>query len=135
MVLKRVLSQPTQSRPAYSVRQGASKALNSLMAACHHQLPAEFINHLQNVVFTTPTASSDEVIFPCPLKEQEAAAAIKGLEACAAAAIADLRYGARPRTVEIDLAKTACFLMSAYITTIDGMTKASPDVKEKIPGI
>lgn len=108
-------------------------ALKSLLAACSHQLPGAFLHHLANVEFSAPTTSSDEVCFPCPLREQEAIAAIKALEACAAAAIADLRFGPQVRAIEVDLAKTTCFLMSAYLATIDGMDKANPRVKGKVP--
>ena len=75
------------------------------------------------------------VLFPCPLKELEAVAAIKALEACAAAAIADLRYGKTPRLIEVDVDKTACFLMSAYISTVGGMDKTDPAVKSRLPGM
>lgn len=81
------------------------------------------------------------MFFPCPLKEQDAIAAIKGLEACAAAAIADLRVcgggrggGHVDREIVVDLDKAACFLMSAYLTTIDGKDKANPESKKKIKG-
>ena len=75
--------------------------------------------------------------FPCPLKEQEAAGAIKALEACAAASIANLRYGspAKPRKIVVDMDRIACFLISAYVSTIDGMDKQAPGVKDKIPGL
>lgn len=141
MVLKRVLVSPAaaqqqhQQHHGYSVTEGAAAALKTLLAATHRQLPSDFIGHLQDVSFVSPsTAAPDGVFFPCPLREQEAAAAIKALEACAAAAIADLRYGAKARAVEVDLTKTACFLISAYMSTIDGMDKTHEGVKSKIPG-
>ncbi|GKT53435.1 CaiB/BaiF family enzym [Colletotrichum tofieldiae] len=131
MVPKRPGSQQ-RATPSYSVKEGSENALAALVAACQQQLPPEFVEHLRNVTFTTPLG--DAAFFPCPLKEQEATASIKALEGMAAAAIADLRHGPpSQRDIEVDLARTACFLISAYLTTVDGMDKAHPDVKSKIP--
>jgi len=116
------------------VADGASAALQALLASCHAQLPAPCLKHVQNVHFTSSSPSGEAVFFPCPLKEQELVAATKALEACLAAAIADLRYGSERRLIEVDVDKTACFLMSAYLTTVDGMDKADAAVKHKIPG-
>ncbi|KAF6818911.1 caib baif family enzyme [Colletotrichum sojae] len=121
-----------RTAPSYSVKEGSESALGALVAACQGQLPPEFVEHLRNVAFSTPL--SDTTFFPCPLKEQEATASIKALEGMAAAAIADLRYGPRSgRGIDVDGARVACFLISAYLTTVDGMDKAHPDVKLKIP--
>jgi hypothetical protein len=86
------------------------------------------------VEITATSAQGDAVHFPTPLREQEATAAIKALEACAAAAIAQVRYGAEPGAVRVDTDKVSAFLMSAYLTTLDGMDKADPRIKDKIPG-
>ncbi|KAF9874033.1 caib baif family enzyme [Colletotrichum karsti] len=119
--------------PSYSVKEGCESALADLLSSCQRQLPPAFVEHLRDVAFSTPLG--DTAFFPCPLKEQEATASIKALEGMAAAAIADLRYGPQPaRNIDIDVARTACFLISAYLTTIDGMDKAHPNVKSKIPG-
>ncbi|KAF0315384.1 caib baif family enzyme [Colletotrichum asianum] len=120
-----------QRTPSHSVREGAKSALAALVSACQRQLPPEFVEHLRNVTFSTPLG--DTAFFPCPLKEQEATASIKALEGMAAAAIADLRYGQASRDIDVDVARTACFLISAYLTTVDGMDKAHPNVKSKIP--
>ncbi|KAI8175551.1 Formyl-CoA:oxalate CoA-transferase [Colletotrichum sp. SAR 10_70] len=120
-----------QRTPSYSVREGAENALAALVSACQQQLPPEFVEHLRNVTFSTPLG--DTAFFPCPLKEQDATASIKALEGMAAAAIADLRYGQASRDIDVDVARTACFLISAYLTTVDGMDKAHPNVKSKIP--
>ncbi|TEA21175.1 Formyl-CoA:oxalate CoA-transferase [Colletotrichum sidae] len=118
--------------PSYTVWDGSENALAALVAACQRQVPLEFVEHLRNVTFTTPLG--DTAFFPCPLKEQEATASIKALEGMAAAAIADLRFERQAaRAVEVDVARTACFLISAYLTTVDGMDKAHPNVKSKIP--
>lgn len=68
------------------------------------------------------------------MKEQEAAAAVRALEGIAAASIADLRYGARPRRIDVDVSKVGCYLMSAYMTTIDSMDKGNPETRNRIPG-
>ncbi|KAL0931763.1 caib baif family enzyme [Colletotrichum truncatum] len=121
-----------RTTPSYSVKEGSENALAALLTACQRQLPPEFAEHLRNVAFSTPLG--DTAFFPCPLKEQEATASIKALEGMAAAAIADLRYGPQPnRSIEVDVARTACFLVSAYLTTVDGMDKAHPNIKSKIP--
>ncbi|KAK1963509.1 CoA-transferase family III [Colletotrichum sublineola] len=117
---------------SYSVKKGSENALAALIAVCQQQLPPEFVDYLRNVAFTAP--QGDVPFFPCPLKEQEATASIKALEGMAAAAMADFRHGAQvQRHIEVDVARTACFLISAYVTTVDGMDKAHPSVKSKIP--
>jgi hypothetical protein len=80
------------------------------------------------------SGKGDQVCFPTPLREQETAAAIKALEACAAAAIAKLRYGEETKRIQVDVDKVSAFLMSAYITTLDGMDKPDPRIKTRIPG-
>lgn len=118
----------------YSVVDGADAALNSLFLSVYSQLPDEIIDYAKDVLFSSPSLCGAPLQFPCPLREQEAAAAIKALEACVVAAIADLRYGVKPRPICIDMEKIACFLMSAYLTTIDGLGKGDLRVREKIPG-
>jgi len=134
MVLAGVGSHQGTLPNGYSVIQGAETAFAALLSACKPVVPGEFTLRAHNVAFRA--RSGDHVVFPCPLKEQEAAAAIKALEGLAAAAIADLRQDFNPekRIVEVDMAKAACFLMSAYLCTLDGMDKAHPQVKNKIKG-
>ncbi|KAB5570142.1 CoA-transferase family III [Coniochaeta sp. 2T2.1] len=119
--------------PPYSVIDGANVALDSLLLSIHGHLPDEIVDYAKNVMFTSPAPCGAALQFPCPLREQEATAAIKALEACAVAAIADLRYGAKPRPIYVEMEKIACFLMSAYLTTIDGLGKGDVRVREKIP--
>ncbi|KAK2026788.1 CoA-transferase family III [Colletotrichum zoysiae] len=117
---------------SYSVKEGSENALAALIAVCQQQLPPEFVEHWRGVAFTAPLG--DIPFFPCPLKEQEATASIKALEGMAAAALSDLRHGPQSqRHIEVDVARTACFLMSAYLATVDGMDKAHPNVKSKVP--
>ncbi len=116
-----------------SVSDGAAAALRSLLASCQAQLPESCLAHVQNVHFRSSSPGGETIFFPCPLKEQEAVAAVKALEACLAAAIADLRYGREKRLIEVDVDKTACFLMSAYMATVDGMDKGNAAVQRRLP--
>ncbi|KAK3388210.1 CoA-transferase family III domain-containing protein [Sordaria brevicollis] len=111
----------SNTRP-YSVAIGASEAFNELLKQVKSQIPKEFRSYSGNVKFV-PSRHGDQVYFPSPCREQDVIAAIKALEACAAAAIGDLRHGEKPRSIKVDLDKAACFLMSAYLATIDGKRK------------
>jgi hypothetical protein len=123
-----------ETRRPYSVVDGAYTALDSLLLSVHGQLPDEIIYYVKNVLFSSPSPYGAALHFPCPLREQEATAAIRALEVCVVAAIADLRYGVKSRHISVDMEKIACFLMSAYLTTIDGLGKGDIRVREKIPG-
>ena len=68
------------------------------------------------------------------LCEQEAVAALKALEGCAAAAIAGIRGANSEGEISVTLERVTSFLMSAYITNIDGLDKCNPKTKERIPG-
>ncbi|TVY59043.1 Succinyl-CoA--L-malate CoA-transferase beta subunit, partial [Lachnellula suecica] len=77
-----------------------------------------------------------QIYFPCPFKETEATVALKSIEACAVAAIADVRYGgggaSQRRRIEVNLERTATFLFSTYIATIAGLGKQNAGVKAKL---
>jgi len=125
----------------YSVTRGALQALKNLIESCEYNIPVEFLRHVEYIAFTAASPGSDMVHFPTPLREQDTMLAIKALEACAAAAIADLRCGDETpsesedgRQITVDVDKTSCFLMSAYLTTVDGMGKQDARVKTKVPG-
>lgn len=125
----------------HSVTEEAYQALDQLVAFCSEQLPEDFLVHRDNVVFSAQGLKTDTVHFPCPLREQEAVLAIKAVEACAAAAIADLKANRAGtlqhgdgRQIMVDADKTSCFLMSAYLTTVDNMGKQHVDVMSKVPG-
>ena len=117
----------------YSVARGAQDALNHLRRTCQNELPQAIIELAKTVHIIPGSGEGDKVHFPTPLKEQDAATAIKSLEACAAAAIANLRYGTEIRRIHIDTNKISTFLMSAYLTTLDGMGKTSDEIKERLP--
>ncbi|KAK0748694.1 CoA-transferase family III domain-containing protein [Apiosordaria backusii] len=127
------ISRAAMKPKPYSVIDGARQALSSLEELCRHELPENFSALAGNVNITSSSGQGNKIHFPTPLKEQDATAAIKGLEARIASAIANLRYGAEKRTVTVDIDKISGFLMSAYLTTIDGMDKTDPGVKERIP--
>jgi hypothetical protein len=118
----------------HSVAAGAQEALQKLRTTCRGELPEALLAFTKTVEVTSTTEKGDEVHFPSPLREQEATAAIKALEASAAAAIAKLRYGTESKRIHVDPDKISAFLMSAYLTTLDGMGKPDPRVKKRIPG-
>ncbi|KAK4043234.1 CoA-transferase family III domain-containing protein [Parachaetomium inaequale] len=117
----------------HSVAAGAREALQSLCTTSLGELPGAILAFTETVEVTSTSEKGDEVYFPTPLREQEATAAIKALEACAAAAIAKLRYGTESKKIRVDADKVSAFLMSAYLTTLDGMGKPDPRVKDRIP--
>ncbi|KAK4238150.1 CoA-transferase family III domain-containing protein [Achaetomium macrosporum] len=125
--------QGPQNRAQHSVAAGSQEALTSLCATCRGLLPGAISTFTQAVDIKSTSEKGDAVHFPTPLREQEAVTAIKALEACAAAAIATLRYGTDVRKIQIDVDKVSAFLMSAYVTTLDGMDKADARTKDRIP--
>ncbi|KAL2201402.1 CoA-transferase family III domain-containing protein [Corynascus similis CBS 632.67] len=129
--------QPVADRPRnrarHSVAAGTREVLEKLCTTLLGELPASVLAFTETVEVTSTSKKGDEVYFPTPLREQEAGAAIKALEACAAAAIAELRYGIESRRIRVDTDKVSAFLMSAYLTTLDGMGKPDPRVKDRIP--
>lgn len=74
------------------------------------------------------------IYFPIPFKETETTAALKGIEALVATALANVKYGERSRKIEIDLEHTTCFLFQTYLSTIDGLGKYDTGVKAKLKG-
>jgi hypothetical protein len=117
----------------YSVSTGSHAALAALVSACGSVLPVEVTRHLGGVRFSASSPDLDTICFPCPLREQELGAALKGLEGCLAGAVADLRYGRQDREIDVDVGQVTCFLMSAYLTTLDGMGKGDTKIKKRLP--
>ncbi|KAI1268635.1 CoA-transferase family III [Xylariaceae sp. FL1019] len=118
---------------SYSVTRNASQALEVLLASSRSELPADIVRHVQDVVFDKHSATGDTICLPCSMRQQEACAALKALEGCAAAAIADLRRKDRRRKIKINLERVTCFLLSAYITTLDGIDKCNPKIGKRVP--
>ncbi|KAI1426073.1 CoA-transferase family III [Xylaria sp. FL1777] len=124
---------PTPRDASYSVSSNARRAIEILLQASQSEIPAEFFRYGGDVIFDTGSATGDSVCLPCPLRQQEACAGLKGLEGCAVAAIADLQYKESGRKITVNLERVTCFLMSAYITTIDGLDKSNPKVSHRLP--
>ncbi|KAI0099671.1 CoA-transferase family III [Nemania sp. FL0031] len=124
---------PILGKVSYSVGENARHAIESLLRASEPELPAAFSRHVQNVVFNSNSTTGDSVCLPCPLRQQEACAALKALEGCAVAAIADLQRKESHREIKIHLERVTCFLMSAYITTLDGLDKSNPKIRHRLP--
>lgn len=127
--------EPTPGGFSYSVGENARRALEILLRASQPDLPIEFMRHVRDVAFVHGPAAGDSVCLPCPLRQQEACAALKALEGCAVAAIADLQRQERRREITVNLGRVTCFLMSAYITTLDGLDKSDPKISHRLPGL
>lgn len=123
-------SQQNVKSTEYSLEAGTKAALQSLLHRANRQIPAEIKSHADDVIFSS--LAENKIFIPCPLKETEAASALKAVEAGAVAAIADIRYGKRKKKIEVDLERAPCFLFAAYLTTIDGMDKRHPKVMSKL---
>ncbi|KAI1450849.1 CoA-transferase family III [Annulohypoxylon stygium] len=117
----------------HSVGEGAKDALKQLLRSTKTELPKEFLKSAERVLFLKNSRTGDTVCLPCPLREQEMVAALKALEGCAVAAITDVRGVRCERTIRVNLERVTSFLMSAYITNIDGLDKCNPKTKERIP--
>lgn len=127
------MSPHASSATTYSVVSGARQALKDLRSLVGDQLPPQVNFYLDRVSFST-CSDGHKIYFPCPFKENEAAAALKAVEAGVVAAISDLRYGAQKRKIDVNLEKTAGFLFSTYIATIGGLGKGDPGVRSKLKG-
>jgi hypothetical protein len=112
---------------AYSVLDETQRALETLLRAAKCQIPPELKQTIRDVSFTKAHMGIPD--FPCPFKETEATGALKAVEGGIASAIADLVLGQQHRKVTVDLERTACFLFSTYLATIDGYDKGNPKSK------
>ncbi|KAJ4292303.1 hypothetical protein N0V88_005935 [Collariella sp. IMI 366227] len=122
-----------QTPARHSVSAGARNALETLLEACHTELPESVSLSPNAVEFSATSEKGDEVHLPTPLREQELAAAIKALEGLLAGAIIELRSGKKSRKIRVNMDRVTGFLMGSYLTTLDGMGKGDPRVKDKIP--
>ncbi len=124
----------TTKTSCHGVATRAREALQVLIKSSRLQLPETFIDYTNNIKFLHGSAG-DVVCFPCPLQEQEAASALKALEGAAVAAIADLiENRTTGRSIEVHLDRVTCFLMSAYMVTINDKGKLDPGVQELVRG-
>ncbi|KAI9812162.1 MAG: hypothetical protein M1827_004828 [Pycnora praestabilis] len=126
-----VITTKTQRTLDYSVVDETKRALKRVIQLAGEQVPKEFSQHVAGVTFSAGRGQNS-IYLPCPFKETEATSALKAVEGCAAAAIADFRYPAKRRRIDVDLDRATCFLFSAYLSTVDGMDKAHPSVKSKL---
>ena len=117
----------------YSAREECRRSLQKLLHLAHQQIPDEVREHVKDVTFSAADGSN-AVHLPSPFKNTEALSALKAVEACVAAAIADLRYAGKRRKIDIDTERSTCFLFSAYLSTVDGMDKANPEVRKRLKG-
>ncbi|CAJ2509834.1 Uu.00g057340.m01.CDS01 [Anthostomella pinea] len=117
----------------YSVGLAANDALDTLLQSSESELPTEFLRYVQDVIFDSPSVDGNSVCLPCPMRQQEACAALKALEGCAAAAIAGLRERKNKTDISINLERVTCFLMSAYIANLDGLDKCNPKIRFRLP--
>lgn len=115
----------------YSLQKGIHSALRDLLGTADGLVPEEVRTHLRDVSFESE-GHADDIALPCPLKETEAATALKAVEASTVAAISDLRFGMDKRDIKIDIERATCFLFAAYLSTVDGMAKGDPNVKSKL---
>lgn len=115
---------------AYSPKKEAGRIFSMLcQLKSELNLPGDVESLARNVEFTS---DRDMIYFPIPFKETETTAALKGIEALVASALADLKYGKQARKIEIDLEQTTCFLFQTYLSTIDGMGKYDAGIKAKL---
>ena len=112
----------------YSQLVEAQRIFSSLLQDQNLPVPDEFKSLAQDVSFYN---NSDSLVLPCRLKECEMAAALKGLEATAAVAIANLRYGVNDNA-KIDLQHALMFLFLTYLASVDGMTKLDKNVVSRL---
>ncbi|RDW91980.1 transferase family iii protein [Coleophoma crateriformis] len=92
-------------------------------------LPANLHEFQKKVSFES---EFNRVYFPIPLKETETASALKGVEGCVAAALAELKTGKKDRSITVNLEKATSFLFQAYLATVGGLGKLDKDVRSKL---
>lgn len=120
----------TQHSTSYSPTREAGRIFKFLFDQANQlNLPSATVKLKDRVNFSS---STDEIYFPIPFKETETMAALKAVEACVAAALADVRYGHQDRKIQISLEKATCFGFQAYLATLDGFGKLAPGVKSKL---
>lgn len=112
----------------YSELEEARKIFSEILNDKNLKIPEEIKSQAQRVQFFS---TLEKMAIPCPLKECETAAALKGVEALMALAIAKLRLNIMD-SVKIDLHHALLFMFLTYLISIDGLTKLDPEVKSKL---
>ncbi|KAI5816936.1 CoA-transferase family III domain-containing protein [Pyronema omphalodes] len=116
---------------AYSTITGAKDALEHLLNQPENRnlpLPQAAIDYARKTKFT----GRDSVFLPCVMKEVEASAALKAIEAGMAAAIGELRYGWKEEDIEVNMERAGAFLFMAYLASVDGLTKLNKEVRSRL---
>jgi len=145
---------PKSAMSKYSTVTGAQVALSELFAQLDGRtlpLPQAAIDYAQKTRFT----GRDQVFLPCVMKEVEASAALKAIEAGVAAAIGELRFGFQEDDIEVNMEQAAAFLFQvsgrllrlvlffsntqrlilekqAYLASVDGLTKLDKEVRSRL---
>jgi hypothetical protein len=94
----------------YSTITGAQEALSELLSQPDGRalpLPQLAIDYAHKAQFT----GRDQVFLPCVMKEVEASAALKAVEAGIAAAIGEARFGWQEDEIEVNMERSAAFLL------------------------
>ena len=95
---------------SYSTITGAQAALDQLFRQTGPRtlpLPQLAVDYARKARFT----GRDQVFLPCVMKEVEASAALKAIEAGIAAAIGEVRFGWEEDDIEISMEKSGAFLL------------------------
>lgn len=125
-------NQNTQATQPNALLSGTRTALEQLLSKAKDNLPQEALPHIANVKFST--ANTGSPYFPSPLKQTEAISALKAVEAGVASAIADLHDDQKDRHIAVDLERATAFLFSTYLTTVGGLDKSNPKVRNLLKG-
>jgi hypothetical protein len=120
----------------YRSTEESYKILKLILETFHEDcdaLPESVRRRAQKVTFN---AQRDLPYFAIPFKETETTAALKAIEASAAAALYDLKIDQEAkRMIKIDLEKTTAFLFQAYLATVNGLGKLDAGVKDWLKGM
>jgi crotonobetainyl-CoA:carnitine CoA-transferase CaiB-like acyl-CoA transferase len=113
----------------YSVLEVTQEIFDTLIRNKKLPIPQQARDSAKHTNFYVPPSPLEtDVVLPCPLKQLETVAALKGVEAAVANAIGQQRYGFE-QTATIDLQHATMFLYMAYLATVNGLSKLDPDVK------
>jgi hypothetical protein len=98
----------------YSTITGAQSALNHLLSQPEGgalPLPQIAIDYARKTKFT----GRDKAFLPCVMKEVEASAGLKAIEAGIAAAIGELRFGWKEEDIEVSMERSGAFLFMVSV--------------------
>lgn len=91
-----------------------------------NSVPADIGRNFNKVSFVN---GSDDLVLPVKLREAEAIAALKGIEAAIAIEISNKRFGKSDEAATIDIQHSLMFLFSTYLSSVNGYTKLDPKAK------